>query len=88
MVLLVKTLNKKMNICGRQNQRQQEEHQGKIYTISLIPSQAKRKLVTHQTPQVVIQIIYSCGILSKLFKTLPNTVHQAQEMFISPRSRS
>ena len=31
--------------------------------ISLIILQAKRKLVTPQTPQVVKQIICSCGIL-------------------------
>ena len=48
---------------------------------SLIVSQAKRRLVTPQTSQVVKQIICSCGILSEarqLFKTSPSIVHQGK----------
>ena len=40
--------------------------------ISLIVFQAKRKLVTPQTPQVVKQIICSCGILSEASLAVQN----------------
>ena len=68
MVLLVKNFKEKINICGRQNQRLQEEHLGEIYSISLIVPQTKRKLVT---PQVVKQIIYSCAAFQNITQHCP-----------------
>ena len=49
--------------------------------ISLVVLQAKRKSVTPQTPQVVKQIICSCGILPEAplpvqIKLSPSIVHQ------------
>ena len=57
----------------------------KELSISLIPPQAKRRLVTPQTTQVLKQIICNCGILPEapqLFKITPSIgIQRARDAF-------